>query len=53
MTWYDQVKCEQFLEDVNKHFSKTKNVNFDIINKSIKGEEMSESVLKNYQTVQK
>ena len=39
MTWYDQVKCEQFLEDVNKYFSKTKIVNFDIINKSIKGEE--------------
>lgn len=47
---YDQVKCEQFLEDVNKHFSKTKMVNFDIINKSIKGEEISERVLKDYQT---
>ena len=50
---YDQVKCEQFLEDVNKHFSKTKMVNFDKINKSIKGEEISESVLKDYQTVRK
>lgn len=50
---YDQVKCEQFLQDVNKHFSKTKMVNFDIINKSIKGEEISERVLKDYQTVRK
>ena len=53
MTWYDQVKCEQFLKDVNNHFSNTKIVNFDIIDKSIKGEEISESVLKNYQTVHK
>ena len=53
MTWYDQVKCEQFLEDVNKHFSKTKIVNFDIINKSIKGEEISEGILRDYQIVHK
>ena len=53
MTWYDQVKCEQFLEDVNKHFSETKIVNFDIINKSIKGEEISEGVLGDYETVHK
>ena len=50
---YDQVKYEQFLQDVNKHLSKTKMVNFDIINKSIKGEEISERVLKDYQTVRK
>ena len=49
--WYEQVKCEQFLEDVNKHFIETKTVNFDMINKSIKGEEILEGVLKDYQTV--
>ena len=48
---YEQVKCEQFLEDVNKHFIETKIVNFDMINKSIKGEEILEGVLKDYQTV--
>ena len=53
MTWYDQVKSEQFLEDVNKHFSETKIVNFDMINKSIKGEEISEGLLRDYQTVHK
>ena len=41
MIWYEQVKCEQFLEDVNKHFSKSNIVNFDMINKSIKGEQIS------------
>ena len=53
MTWYDQVKCEQFLEDVNKHFRETKIVNFDMINKLIKGEEISEGVLRDYQAVYK
>ena len=53
MTWYDQVMCEQFLEDVNKYFSETKIVNFDMINKSIKGEGISEGVLRDYQTVHK
>ena len=53
MTWYDQVKCEQFLQDVNKHFSRNKIINFDMINKSIKGEEISEGILGDYQTVHK
>ena len=53
MTWYYQVKCEQFLKDVNKHFSETKIVNFDVFNKSIKGEEISEGVLRDYETVHK
>ena len=43
MTWYDQVMCEQFLEDVNKYFSETKIVNFDMINKSIKEKEFQKA----------
>ena len=25
MTWYDQIKCEEFLEDLNAHFQKITN----------------------------
>lgn len=31
MTWYDQVKCENFLRDTDKHFKEAKVINFDII----------------------
>ena len=53
MTWYDQVKCETFLEDVNKHFTDAKIVNFEIINKWVKGEEISKGTFRNYHTIQK
>ena len=52
LTSYDQMKCERFLEDVNNHFANTKIVNFELINKWLKGEEVSEETLRNYQTVQ-
>ena len=47
------MKYERFLQDVNNHFANIKIVNFEIINKWIKGEEVSEWTLRNYQTVQK
>ena len=53
LTWYDQMKYERFLEDVDNHFANIKIVNFEIINKWIKGKEVSEGTLRNYQTVQK
>ena len=53
LTWYDQMKYERFLQDVNNHFANIKIFNFEIINKWIKGEEVSEWTLRNYQTVQK
>ena len=28
MTWYDQIKCEEFLEDLNAHFQKIRNCKF-------------------------
>ena len=31
MTWYDQVQCQQFLEDTDKHFQNLKIINFDMI----------------------
>ena len=53
LTWYDQIKCERFLEDPDRNFNNTKIVNFDIINKCVRREEVSEQTLRNYQTVQK
>ena len=47
------MKCQTFLEDPGKHFNDTKIVNFDIINKWVRGEEISEQSFRNYQTVQK
>ena len=51
LTWYDQCKCKDFLNDTDKHFGETKIGNFDIIHKQCSGEKMPESVLKNYQTL--
>ena len=50
-TWYDQTKCKEFLEDPDAHFKNKKIVNFDIIQKSIRGEKIPENNFKNYQTV--
>ena len=30
MTWYDQTKCKEFLQNVDNHFENTKIINFDI-----------------------
>ena len=51
LTWYDQAKCKEFLEDPDVHFKNKKIVNFDIIDKSIRGEKIPENDLENYQTV--
>lgn len=46
LTWYDQCKCEVFLNDTAKHFRETKIVNFDIIHKQCRGDKMHEFILK-------
>ena len=48
LTWYDQAKCKEFLEDPDGHFKNKKTVNFDIIYKSISGEKIPKNDLKNY-----
>ena len=48
MKWYDQVKCQEFLEDTDKHFKNLNIVNFGIINSKGK---LSESKMKQYQSV--
>ena len=52
MTWYDQVKCENFLRDTDKHFKEAKVINSDIIHQEARGEKVPEEVLKHYQTLQ-
>ena len=34
-TWYRQNKCQEFLENTNKHFKQRKIVNFHMINKKL------------------
>ena len=50
--WLDRVKCDEFLEDSNKHFREKKIVNFDFIYKFIRGEKIPEDDLKKNQTIQ-
>ena len=51
MTCINKVKCDEFLEKLDKHFREKKIVNFDAIHKSVRGEKVPESDLKRYQTV--
>ena len=50
MTWYDQVQCENFLRDTDKHFKGT-NINFDIIHREAQDEKVSDELIKYYQTI--
>ena len=52
MTWYNQKKCKKFLKNPQENFEKTNIANFDIINRQIRGEKISDEFLKEYQTVQ-
>ena len=52
MTWYNQGKCRDFLDKLDKHFENAKIANFDIINKFVRGQEMRQLTLQNYQTIQ-
>ena len=45
-------KCKTFLKNPQENFEKTNIVNFDIINRKIRGEKISDEFLKEYQTVQ-
>ena len=53
MTWYDQAKCKEFLQNLDNHLENTKTINFDIINKKARGGEIRQSTLKTYQTIKK
>ena len=48
LTWYEQAKCEQFLQDTDNHFEKLQITNFDIINAN---GQVSKEKLKQYQAV--
>ena len=45
-TWYRQNKCQEFLENTNKHFEQRKIVNFHMIN-----EKLDTKIIQQYQTV--
>ena len=49
-TYLDDVKYEQFMENPNKSFKKTKIVNFDIIRHECRGDALDKPV-EYYQTV--
>ena len=48
LTWYNQTKCEEFLEELDAHFQKLQIVNFDIINSK---SNLDPYKLKQYQTI--
>ena len=52
ITWYDQVKCQKFLRNSNKHFKTAMIINFDIIRREAASHKVQDEVLKKYQTVQ-
>ena len=45
-TWYRQNKCQEFLENTNKHFEQRKIVNFHMIN-----EKLDKTIIQQYQTL--
>ena len=47
MTWHDEGKCHNFLENTDEHFEKSKIVNFDIINSN---GQVDNKQLREYQT---
>ena len=46
MPWHDQVKCQEFLRNSNKHFKTAKIINFDIIRREAAGQKVPDEVLK-------
>ena len=47
-TWYEQRKCQDFLEDLDLHFENLEILNFDLIHSKGK---LPETKIKQYQTV--
>ena len=52
MTWHEQVECENFLCNINKHFKEVNVINFDIIHQEVRGEKVPEDLLRHYETDQ-
>ena len=50
MTWFDQGRCEDFLSDTGKHFKDVNTINFDVMHRYVRGEEVPSDLLKYYQT---
>ena len=51
MMWFDQGTFQDLLRDIDKDFSLTKIINFDIIHRESRGEVVPKELLRQYQTV--
>ena len=51
MMWFDQGKFQDLLRDIDKDFSVTKVINFDIIHRESRGEVVPKEPLRQSQTV--
>ena len=47
MTYIDQLKCKELINNTDDHFQKVKVINFNIIHKQCKGEKIEDKDLKN------
>ena len=52
MTYYNQVKCQEFLRNSDNHFKAAKIINFVIVRREAVGEKVPVDLLRKYQTVQ-
>ena len=48
MTWYEQIKCENFVCNIDKHFKEVNVINLDIIHREARGENVPDDLLRYY-----
>ena len=48
MTYYNQVKCQEYLRNSDNHFKTAKIINFDIIRREAAREKVPNELLKKY-----
>ena len=48
MTYYNQVKCQEYLRNSDSHFKTAKVINFDIIRREAAREKVPNELLKKY-----
>ena len=48
MTWYEQIKCENFVCNIDKHFKEVNVINLDIIHREARGENVPDDLFRYY-----
>ena len=48
MTWYEQIKCENFVCNIDKHFKEVNVIKLDIIHREARGENVPDDLLRYY-----